>query len=223
MIEQLNQLDHELMLWLNYDGGGFQDRFWYALTDILSWIPFFIIILYMFHYCSGHEGSSNRKQYLLILGITVLVILATDQISASIIKPWIQRPRPSHQEGIMEQLHFVNDYLGGAYGFVSSHAANTFGVAIWVSMLFRNRGVKVVMILYALLNCYSRIYLGVHYPGDILCGSLLGILCGILGYGGYRLGCRKWGFSHHLDDQDNAILIGFCLTIFVLLLYAVLM
>lgn len=183
MLDTLNQYDHDLMLWLNYDGGAFLDNFWFAVTSIPSWIPLYVVILAVLF----HESERNHswKQAVSIVIFTVLIILVADQLTSGLIKPWVQRPRPSHQEGIMEYLHYVRDYRGGAYGFCSSHAANSFALCTWISLLFRRHHLWCTMIAFALLNCYSRIYVGVHYPGDIIVGSLIGILCGWLGFLGY--------------------------------------
>lgn len=179
MIETLNQLDHSLMLWMNYDGGACLDTFWYFLSNKYTWVPLYLALLGYMGYDASRRGG--WRQFLVLIGITALIILLADQLASGLIKPWVQRPRPSHQEGIMEQLHYVNGYLGGAYGFVSSHAANTVALAYWVSHLYPRRSVILGMTLFVVLNCYSRIYLGVHYPGDILCGALIGLLAGVVG------------------------------------------
>lgn len=180
MIEILNQWDHSLMLWMNYDGGTFLDAFWFALSYKFSWVPLYISILAVIVQQARRTGQ--WRHLALFIGVTILIIVLADQIASGLIKPWVQRPRPSHQEGIMEQLHYVNDYHGGAYGFVSSHASNTIALSLWVSLYFRNRALTWAMSCFTLLNCYSRIYLGVHYPGDILGGLLVGILAGVIGY-----------------------------------------
>jgi len=184
MLETLNQLDHSLMLWMNYDGGTFLDNFWYALSNKYTWVPMYLAILAV---VSLHARRTRQwRPLVLFILITALVIVLADQIASGLIKPLIERPRPSHQEGIMEQLHLVNDYRGGAYGFVSSHASNTLALALWLSLFFRNRALTCAMTCFTLLNCYSRIYLGVHYPGDILGGLLVGLIAGLTGYVLYR-------------------------------------
>lgn len=188
MIQLLNQYDHELMLWLNYDGGTLLDAFWFAVSYKFSWIPLYAAILYVFWRLAKSQSLDSRSFWLrlgCLIVTTALVILAADQLSSGLIKPLVERPRPSHEPGLMEQLHYVNDYRGGRYGFVSSHAANTLALVVWVCLLFRQHALWAAMATFYFLNCYSRIYLGVHYPGDILCGSVIGALCGWLGYWGY--------------------------------------
>lgn len=223
MLDTLNSLDHELMLWFNYDGGAFQDAFWYALSMIPSWIPLYLVIIAIMW--RGTAQGSNFKlkhwqAFLTLLLFTALIFAFTDHISAGIIKPLVARPRPSHEPSLMEQLHFVRDYHGGAYGFVSSHAANCFGLAVWVSLLFRQRHLVWAMGLYAVLNCYSRIYLGVHYPGDILCGTLLGILCGWIGYICYTHFCCRLKINSITVANPLPITLAFWLTILAFIIYA---
>lgn len=118
-----------------------------------------------------------RRYLIIILGLT-LVITLCDQISASIIKPYVGRLRPSHTVGVCEFLHYVYGYKGGQYGFVSSHAANTLGAAAFLSYIIKNRKITIYLFTWALIVCYSRIYLGVHYLGDVICGGILGIAIG---------------------------------------------
>ena len=220
MIENLNTLDHELMLWLNYDGGTFQDAFWYTLSQIPSWIPLYITIIFVMLQPSDGQKQKRWMKFILLLLFTALVFAFTDQISAGIIKPLVQRPRPSHDGSIMDRLHFVNDYHGGAYGFVSSHAANCFGLAVWVSCLYKRRSLVTAMMLYAVLNCYSRIYLGVHFPGDIICGTVLGILCGWLGYYCYTRFCQRFSIPQNKSVNPLPITIMLWASLLAFAVYA---
>ena len=220
MIENLNTLDHELMLWLNYDGGTFQDAFWYTLSQIPSWIPLYITIIFVMLQPSDGQKQKRWMKFILLLLFTALVFAFTDQISAGIIKPLVQRPRPSHDGSIMDRLHFVNDYHGGAYGFVSSQAANCFGLAVWVSCLYKRRSLVTAMMLYAVLNCYSRIYLGVHFPGDIICGTVLGILCGWLGYYCYTRFCQRFSIPQNKSVNPLPITIMLWASLLAFAVYA---
>ena len=223
MLETLNSLDHELMLWLNYDGGAFQDAFWYTLSKIITWIPLYIAIIFVMYSDAQKSDCQNQKRilkFLLLLVFTALVFAFTDQISAGIIKPLVQRPRPSHEVSIMDQLHYVNGYHGGAYGFVSSHAANTFGLAVWVSCLFKRRSLVWAMMLFAVLNCYSRIYLGVHYPGDIICGTILGILIGWIGYFCYTRFCQRFSVPVNTSVNPFPITLVFWISLLAFAIYA---
>lgn len=198
MIETLNQLDHTLMLWLNYDGGSFQDCFWFAVSYKFTWIPLYASMLFaLWRLTSGRAGAV--RSFLVLVLFTALIIVAADQLSSGLIKPLAQRPRPSHEPGLMDLLHYVGDYRGGRYGFVSSHAANTLALTVWLTLLLRRRALVAMLGVFCILNCYSRIYLGVHYPGDILCGSIIGALCG---WGGYLLYGR---FGQRLAPQSGVL------------------
>ena len=197
MLSLLDQLDKELMLQLNYDGGWFLDQLWYIYSDKWTWIPLYLLLIaLMVLKCRKDQTHRFGSHLALLIVLTALLIVLSDQISSGLIKHWVERPRPSHAPGIEEQLHYVNDYHGGRFGFVSSHAANSIAIALWIAYLLWHKAsplaqqlfprlrwsqqqrfavMSALLILWALLNCYSRIYLGVHYPGDILGGLLVGI------------------------------------------------
>lgn len=179
MIELLNSWDHELMLLMNGDGGAFWDQLWYIYSGKFTWIPLYALLLWqMYRYCKKNTDIDFWRHIAVCVFCTVLLIVLADQIASGIIKPLVCRPRPSHEPGLMEMLHYVNDYHGGAYGFVSSHASNSLAIALWLGwLLFRKqKTLQILLVIWALFNCYSRIYLGVHYPGDILGGLLVGFL-----------------------------------------------
>ena len=106
----------------------------------------------------------------------------SDFVSSGLIKPWVCRLRPTHEPALAGMVHLVNGYTGGMYGFVSSHAANTMACALLFSLLYKNKYATIGLILWVALNCYSRMYLGVHYPGDIIGGLLVGALLAVLVY-----------------------------------------
>ena len=105
----------------------------------------------------------------------IILITLSDSVAARVIKESVQRLRPTHNPAIESLVHIVNDYRGGSYGFVSNHASNTFALAVFLSLLFRNRYFSIGILIWAAVVSYSRIYLGVHYPGDIIGGALLGV------------------------------------------------
>lgn len=181
MIDTLNSLDTALTLWINGSDSLWLDGFAMAVTATLTWIPAALVLIYVI------IRHGEMKEILLTILAIGLCVLVADQIASGIFKPLVARPRPANDPLLMLQVDVVNDYRGGRYGFFSSHAANTFAITTFVALLMRYRALTVAMVSWALLNCWSRVYLGVHYVGDILCGTLCGILVGWLIYKGY---CR---------------------------------
>jgi undecaprenyl-diphosphatase len=169
--QKILDIDTELFLYLNSFHSDFWDTIMLMVTRKETWLPFFAVIL--FYFVKNYRGKS-----LLILLFLALTILASDQISV-LLKEWVQRLRPVYNPAIE---HLVHNVLrkGGQYGFVSSHATNSFALFVLTSRIFKNRGYALLMLTWAVLFSYSRIYSGVHYPTDILCGAVLGWGLGVL-------------------------------------------
>ena len=149
----------------------------WAISGKLIWVPLYIAILF-------YLAKKYKRGFWLIAVFIALAITLSDQISVQLFKNLFCRLRPCHEPLLDGLVHLVNGKCGGQYGFVSSHAANSFNIAVFTSLLIRKRWYAIAMVFWALIIGYSRIYLGVHYPGDVICGSLLGI---IIGYSVYKL------------------------------------
>jgi undecaprenyl-diphosphatase len=175
MIEYLQGIDASVFTFLNGMHDGYFDNFMWLISNKLSWIIMIIALLYVLY-------RKGMKQLVLVVLAIALVILLSDQISSSIIKPIVERLRPSRNLALASTIHLVNGYRGGMYGFVSSHAANSFGVAVLLCLMLRRWYSTVALLIWASLVSYCRIYLGVHYPGDILCGAIVGCLMALLVY-----------------------------------------
>lgn len=188
MIDTLIQLDKQATLWLNYDGGWFQDALWWAFSSRWMWLPLAVVFLCLL----VRSEKKWSDKVLIVMGLATTVLLC-DQLSASVCKPLVMRLRPSHDPSINELLHYVHDYRGGRFGFVSSHAANVFGMFAFLTLTERRRWVEWGLLALSLAVCYSRIYLGVHFLGDVLGGSLLGVAVG----GSVAFGVH-WLMTHHL-------------------------
>lgn len=176
-IESLIQFDKWLLLTLNGSKSLFMDDLVTILTTASTWIPLYIALLYLVI-----KNNENVRQILLVVGCAALCICLTGTIDDTLVKPLVARWRPTHDPQIGMLVDVVNGYRGGNYGFFSAHAANTFSIAIFFSLLVRSRILTISMILWSLVNCWTRIYLGVHYPGDIVCGLLWGGCIGVLVY-----------------------------------------
>jgi undecaprenyl-diphosphatase len=176
-MERLLELDRKIFLELNSSfRNPFVDQLMMFLSTTYAWIPLYLILLYLLI-------KNFKKQTWLILVAIALTILLADQITSSIMKPFFERLRPSHEPSLAEQVFIVNKYRGGRFGFASSHAANTFGIATLMWMVLKiYRPWIGLLFLWTLLVGYTRIYLGVHYPGDILAGYLVGFVCAIVAY-----------------------------------------
>jgi undecaprenyl-diphosphatase len=158
--------DTDLFLLLNSLHTDFFDTLmWYA-SATRTWIPLYLLMLLWMYRKLGW-----RRFLLMALGLALCVLLA-DRISSGVFKPLFARLRPTHALGDM--VHVVREYRGGRYGFLSSHAANMFAIAVYSLLVMRRTYFTVFMLIFALFVSYTRIYLGVHYPLDIICGGLLG-------------------------------------------------
>ena len=173
MIDYLNQIDTQLFLYLNGMHNSFFDFVMFWLSNKYIWVPLYLFIIYLVvkHY---------KVNGILLVLFAVLVVVLTDQVSSHLIKNIVQRLRPSHEPSITEIIHLSKDGKGGLYGFVSSHAANVFGVVTFLTFTLSSkfRILKYSLLIWAFFVSYSRIYNGVHYPGDVIGGIILGVLLG---------------------------------------------
>lgn len=177
MIDYLISIDTDIFLWLNSHHAPYWDVVMKMSSGKLIWVPMYVALL--FAYCRSYGWRSA----LLAVVLTVLAVTAADQITASVIRPFFERLRPSNPDNPISQfVHIVDGYRGGRYGFPSCHAANTFAVATLTSLIFNRWKFTLFIYFWALLNCYSRVYLGVHYTGDLLVGSIIGTMCGSIMY-----------------------------------------
>jgi undecaprenyl-diphosphatase len=178
MIQWLESVDRDLFLWLNGLHQPWLDQPMYYISEELTWLPVYIILIW------GIIKAWGWKVLLWSFIAVALVVTLCDRISVEFFKNVFLRYRPSRNIELAPLVHIVNDYRGGLYGFISSHAANFFGIATFLFFLLRTHFPKGApwLIVWAALIAYSRIYLGVHYPADIAVGALLGIFIGWLVY-----------------------------------------
>ena len=184
MLDKLIHIDTRLFLWLNSFHSPCRDSIMWHISGKPEWIPLYLLLLGVIIY------KYRWKSIAVILAVSLTITLA-DQLAVKAFKEVFMRLRPSHEPALEGLVHLVNDYRGGQYGFVSNHAANSFGLAVFISYLFKNKYVTTGMLVWACVVSYSRIYLGVHYPADILGGALLG--AGIASFMYFLLVKILWG------------------------------
>ena len=181
MIEEILRLDYKLFLYLNNLGTSKFDIFWISLSKIEANILMYLFLILLFFYIQKIRPKLIYIFYFIF--VIALMITITDQ-GANIFKDSFKRLRPCYNESIIDSLRLVKENCGGKYGFFSAHASNSFSLAIFFGLLFINRIRYIIMItvVYASLISYSRIYLGVHYPIDIIFGGFFGIFVGFVMY-----------------------------------------
>ena len=198
MLGTLIELDKSLLQTLNGCHTPFWDHFFWMVTATPTWVPFYLVILYVI------AKNQPKGWWFTFVALGVMVALS-DQISNNQFKDVFERLRPSRDPSMVGLVKLVAGYTGGKFGFVSSHAANSFGLAMFAALLFRNGLFGWTIFFWALLNSYSRIYLGVHYPGDIVCGGALGVLIGWLVYLGYQYAYPRFANGKNPTRQPGLL------------------
>ena len=178
-MDTLIQMDKQLLLALNGSDSLFGDYMAKTLTTAATWIPLYVSLFYVVV-----KNNDNFRRIIYILACAGLCVLFAGTVDDLLVKPLVARLRPTHDFQIGMLVDTVDGYRGGKYGFFSAHAANTFSIAVFFSLLMRSRLVTLLLVGWSLTNCWTRLYLGVHYPLDILCGLLWG---GSVGTGIYFL------------------------------------
>jgi undecaprenyl-diphosphatase len=183
-MEQLVEWDKAFFLYLNGQHTPWLDPVMMVLSHRLTWVPLYLCLLVFIIRRHG------RESWVPVVGIIITILLA-DQVCSSLLKPIVGRFRPSHEPSLDGLVHIVDGYRGGQYGFASSHAGTTFGLAMFFILQYRRVWKWTwVLLPWAAIVAYTRIYLGVHYPGDVIVGALIGMLAAYAGSGTSR-GLRK--------------------------------
>lgn len=187
MLDHLIDLDRWLLLAVNGSTSLYIDGLVKTLTTAATWIPLYIALFYMVM-----KNNNSVAKIAFIVGCAGLCYLFAGALDDGIVKPMVARWRPTHDPVIGWQVDVVNGYRGGNYGFFSAHASNTFSLAVFFSLLVRSRLLTTALVAWSLLNCWTRLYLGVHFPGDILVGLLWGGIVGSAVYYFYRRMMRRY-------------------------------
>ena len=204
-MEELIHFDKELLLMLNGSDSLVMDTLIMTLTNALTWIPLYLSLFYVVL-----KSNDTVRDILLVLAGAGACVLLAGTVDDTIVKPLVARWRPGHDPEIGMLVDTVDGYRGGNYGFFSAHAANTFSIAMFISLLMRQRLLTIFLVAWSLINCYTRLYLGVHYPGDITVGLIWGGFVGFCVYKGYCRITRPAVYTRQMCDIPIAVL---CLTL----------
>ncbi len=222
-MQTLVDIDRTLLAFFNGSESLYVDNLAVALTSGFTWIPLYLSLLYVVI-----KNSETMKQIMLVIGCVCLCIILSDGLADFIMKPMVGRFRPSQDPLLKYAVDVVNGTRGTLYGFFSAHASNTFCIAVFFSLLVRNSKFVTAMIAWSLVNCWTRMYLGLHYPGDILAGLLWGSMVGAFVYFVYiKAYLRMYPDFNYISSQYtttgyNRVDIDIVLLVLTLtLLYAV--
>ena len=187
MLESLLQKDIELLIYLNNIGTVQWDGFWLVITNKFSAIPLYLLLLYF-----TYKQYGIKKTFIAILFIALLITIS-DQ-SSNLFKFGIKRLRPCYNENISHLIRLVKENCGGRYSFFSAHASNAMAIAIFFSLSLIKE-LKIIvpfLLIWAFLVAYSRVYIGVHFPLDVVAGMLLGIFYGFLVYKLFKVSLNRF-------------------------------
>ncbi len=186
MWSDIIQYDKELLLWFNGSDSLFFDGFVKTLTTATTWIPLYLALFYMVL-----KNNDTLQKILIIVACAGLCVFLAGSLNDMFVKPNVARWRPTHDGEIAMLVDVVNGYRGGRFGFFSSHAANTISIAVFFALLVRSRVLTVALVSWSLINCWTRMYLGVHFPIDICCGLLWGTTVGVFVWFLYQRLCKR--------------------------------
>ena len=207
--------DRLVLSWFNGSNSVFLDGWMSALTSGFTWLALYASLFYLVV-----KNNETMGQIMLVVGCALACVGLADIMADVIVKPLVERWRPSNDPIFKYDVSVVDGYRGTSYGFFSAHAANTFYLALFFCMLVRSRVLSVALVLWSFVNCYTRMYLGLHYPSDIVCGLLWGSVCAIGVYYFYlRVSRRMFGEDNYVSTQYTSTGYRLCdvdIVVFVL-------
>ena len=211
---KIQDMDMQVLSLFNGSDNIMLDQMVQILTSGLTWIPLYVMLFFVVI-----RNNETMGQIALVVGSAIFCVLFADGLVDGIIKQLAERWRPSNDPTFKYMVQVVDDIRPKGYSFCSAHAANTMSLAVFFSLLIRSKLLTITLVIWSLINCWTRLYLGVHYPSDILCGMMIGIIVGILVYLLYykiylRISPKinyisnqytSTGYDH--DDIDKAMVI----------------
>lgn len=211
---KIQDMDMQVLSLFNGSDNIMLDQMVQILTSGLTWIPLYVMLFFVVI-----RNNETMGQIALVVGSAIFCVLFADGLVDGIIKQLAERWRPSNDPTFKYMVQVVDDIRPKGYSFCSAHAANTMSLAVFFSLLIRSKMLTITLVIWSLINCWTRLYLGVHYPSDILCGMIVGIIVGILVYLLYykiylRISPKinyisnqytSTGYDH--DDIDKAMVI----------------
>ena len=207
VLERLVHIDTEVLLAINGWHAPWADTLMWIISAKTTWIPLYLLLVGLLVWRYRKPAMTSVKWLQKVpVGVVVIVVIglavgAADFIASGILKDLVARPRPTRVPELEGVLHLVNGYRSGQYGFVSSHAANTMACGLLFSLIWRNKIATVGLMLWVAVNCYSRMYLGVHYPSDILGGLIVGALMAVVAY---QVLLKLGVLSRHDADEEQS-------------------
>jgi len=211
---KIQDMDMQVLSLFNGSDNIMLDQMVQILTSGLTWIPLYVMLFFVVM-----RNNETMGQIALVVGSAIFCVLFADGLVDGIVKQLAERWRPSNDPTFKYMVQVVDDIRLKGYSFCSAHAANTMSLAVFFSLLIRSKMLTITLVIWSLINCWTRLYLGVHYPSDILCGMIIGIIVGILVYLLYykiylRISPKinyisnqytSTGYDH--DDIDKAMVI----------------
>lgn len=205
-IQSFLNTDQQLLLSFNGSDSLFIDHLALVLTSAWTWVPIYAALLYLIV-----KNNEKAGQILLAIASALLCVAIATGIGDGLVKPAVARLRPSFEPSLAGLVHTVNNYRGSGFSFFSVHAANTFSLAVFFSLLIRRRVLTISLLVWALVNSWTRLYLGVHYPSDVITGMLFGTLVGCSVYWVYfSLYCRISPKLHYISTQYTSTGYSLC-------------
>lgn len=221
---KIQDMDMQVLSIFNGSDNIMLDQMVQILTSGLTWIPLYVMLFFVVM-----RNNETMGQIALVVGSAIFCVLFADGLVDGIIKQLAERWRPSNDPTFKYMVQVVDDIRPKGYSFCSAHAANTMSLAVFFSLLIRSKMLTITLVIWSLINCWTRLYLGVHYPSDILCGMIIGIIVGILVYLLYykiylRISPKinyisnqytSTGYDH--DDIDKAMVILMLTLVYVVI------